>query len=71
MVLQRRGIVETRVEALVENLAVAVMQTNNLATDSSEYEMLAGTLAYAFDLADLGLLAESNTCDALEPPKAH
>jgi hypothetical protein len=50
---------------------VAVMQANDLAADSSEYEALAETLAYALDLADLGLLAESNVFDALEPPKAH
>ena len=62
---------EARVEALVENLAVAVMQANDLAADSSEYEALAETLADALDLADLGLLAESNVFDALEPPKAH
>jgi hypothetical protein len=63
--------VEARVEALVENLAVAVMQANDLAADLSEYEALAETLAYALDLADLGLSAESNVFDALEPPKAH
>jgi hypothetical protein len=63
--------VEARVEALVENLAVAVMQANDLAADSSEYEALAETLADALDLADLGLLAEPNVFDALEPPKAH
>ena len=62
---------EARVEALVENLAVAVMQANDLAADSSEYEALAETLADALDLADLGLLAEPNVFDALEPPKAH
>jgi hypothetical protein len=63
--------VEARVEALVENLAVAVMQANDLAADLSEYEALAETLAYALDLADLGLSAASNVFDALEPPKAH
>ena len=55
----------------MENLAVAVMLANDLAADSSEYKALAETLAYALDLADLGLLAESNVFDALEPPKAH
>lgn len=59
-----------RVEALVENLAVAVMQAEDLAADSPEYETLAEALAYALDLADLGLLAESDVFDALEPPKA-
>lgn len=59
-----------RVEALVENLAVAVMQADDLAADSPEYETLAEALAYALDLADLGLLAESDVFDALEPPKA-
>lgn len=43
------------------------MQANNLAADSPEYE----TLAYALDLAELGLSAESNAFDALEPPKTH
>jgi hypothetical protein len=55
----------------MENLAVAVMQANNLAADSPEYQALAKTVAYALDLAELGLSAESNTFDALEPPKAH
>jgi hypothetical protein len=31
--LQEEGTVEARVEALVENLAVAVMQANSLAAD--------------------------------------
>jgi hypothetical protein len=62
--------VEPRVEALVENLAVAVMQANGLAADSPEYGTLAETLAYALDLADLGLAAESDVFDALEPPNA-
>ena len=66
--LQGEGIVEARVEALLENLAVIVMQANNLAADSPEYETLAETLAYALDLAELGLSAESNVFDALEPP---
>jgi heme oxygenase len=69
--LQGEGIVEARVEALVENLAMAVMQANNLAADLPEYEALAETLAYALDLADLGLSAESNAFDALEPPKVN
>jgi hypothetical protein len=71
MFLQGEGIVEARVTALMENLAVVVMQANNLAADSPEYEALAGTVAYALDLAEMGLAAESNTFDALEPPKAH
>ena len=71
MDLREEGTVEARVEALVENLAVAVMQANSLASDSPEYGILAETLAYALDLADLGLSAESNAFDALEPPKAH
>jgi hypothetical protein len=45
--------------------------SNNLAADSPEYETLAETLAYALDLADLGLSAESSMFDASEPPKAH
>ena len=60
---------EAKVEALMENLAVAVMQANNLAADSPEYEVLAETLAYAVDLAELGLSAESNAFGLSEPPK--
>ena len=60
---------EARVEALMENLAVAVMQANNLAADAPEYEALAETLAYALDLADLGLSAESNAFDLSGLPK--
>ena len=63
------GIVEHRVEALVETLAIAVMQAENLAADAPEYGVLAETLAYALDLADLGLSAESDTFGSLEPPK--
>ena len=62
---------EAKVEALMDSLAVAVMQANGLAADSPEYESLAETVAYALDLAETGLAAESNTLDALEPPKAH
>ncbi len=64
-----KGIVESRVEALMEHLAMAVMQADNLAADSPEYEVLAETVAYALDLADLGLSAESDVFDSLEPPK--
>jgi hypothetical protein len=39
----------------MENLAVVVMQANNLAADSPEYDALAESLAYALDLAELGL----------------
>jgi hypothetical protein len=62
---------ETRVEALMENLAVAVMQADNLAAESRDYEVLAETLAYALDLAELGLLAESSAVDLSELPQAH
>ena len=60
---------KTRVEALMENLAVAVMQANNLAAGSPEYEALAETLAYALDLAEMGLSAESSAFDSPETPK--
>ncbi len=60
---------EAKVEALMENLAVVVMQANNLAADSPEYEVLAETLAYALDLAELGLSAESNVFGLSETPK--
>jgi hypothetical protein len=53
----------------MENLAVAVMQANNLAADSPEYGSLAETLAYALDLAELGLSAESNAFDLSGLPK--
>jgi hypothetical protein len=61
---------ESKVEALVENLAMAVMQADSLAADSPEYGVLAETVAYALDLADLGLSAESDVFSSLEPPKA-
>jgi hypothetical protein len=61
--------VEARVTALMENLAVAVMQANNLAADSPEYRALAETVAYALDLTELGLSAESNAFGSIEPPK--
>ena len=63
------GIVETRVEALMENLAVAVMQADNLAAESRDYEVLAETLAYALDLVELGLSAGSSPFDLSETPK--
>ncbi len=66
-----KGTLESKVEALMEHLAMAVMQADDLAADSPEYGVLAETLAYALDLADLGLSAESDTFDSLQPPKAH
>jgi hypothetical protein len=73
LVIDQQGeqIVEALVEALMENLAVVVMQANNLAADSPEYGVLAETLAYALDLAEMGLSAESNASDLSEIPKAH
>jgi hypothetical protein len=53
----------------MENLAVVVMQANNLAADAPEYGSLAETLAYALDLAELGLSAESNAFDLSGLPK--
>ncbi len=38
---------ESRIEALVENIAMAVMQADHLAADALEYGVLAETLAYA------------------------
>jgi hypothetical protein len=61
--------VEAKVEALMEHLAVAVLQANNLAADSPEYGALAETLAHALDLAELGLSAESSAFDLSEAPK--
>jgi hypothetical protein len=62
---------EVRVATLMDNLAVAVMQANNLAADSPEYEALAEILAYALDLTEFGLSIESNAVvGSLEPPKA-
>jgi len=60
--------VEAKVEALMENLAIVMMQANNLAADSPEYGALAETLAYALDLAELGLSAESSAFDLSEIP---
>ncbi len=54
---------------MMENLAVAVMQANNLAAESPEYEPLAETVAYALDLAELGLSAESGVLGLWETPK--
>jgi hypothetical protein len=62
---------EARVEALMGNLAVAVMQADALAAESRDYEVLAEAVAYALDLAELGLSAESNASRSLEPPKAY
>ena len=61
---------EAKVEALMETLAVAVMQANNVAAESPEYDPLAETLAYALDLAELGLSAESSAFDLSERPKS-
>ena len=60
---------KARAEALVENLAVALMQAQNLAADSPEYGVLAETVAQALDLADLGLSAESGASGSVEPPR--
>ncbi len=60
---------KARVEALVENLAVALMQAENLAADSPEYGVLAETVAQALDLADLGLSAESYAFGSVELPR--
>jgi len=68
---QGEQIVETKVEALMENLAVAALQANNLAADSPEYEALAETVGYALDLAELGLSAESSAFDLSETPNPH
>ena len=65
-----KGTVQARVEALVENLAVALMQAENLAADSPEYGVLAETVPHALDLADLGLSAESDAFGSVEPPRA-
>ena len=53
----------------MENLAMTVMQADHLAADAPEYGKLAETLAYALELADLGLSAESGVFGSLEPPK--
>ena len=60
---------KARVEALVENLAVALMQAEHLAADSPEYGVLAKTVPYALDFADLGLSAESDASGSVEPPR--
>ncbi len=53
----------------MENIAVAAMQANSLAADSPEYGALAEAVAYALDLAELGLSAESGVFDLSETPK--
>ena len=53
----------------MENLAVAVMQANNSAAESRDYEALAETLAYALDLAEMGLSAESDAFNSSKTPK--
>ena len=53
----------------MKNIAVAVMQADNLATDSPEYEALAEILAYALDLTDMGLSSESSGFDPSELQK--
>jgi hypothetical protein len=62
--------VEANVEALVENLAVAAMRADDLAADSQEYGTLTETLAYALDLTQSGLSAESNAFDSSETPRS-
>ncbi len=71
MSLHEGETVEARVAALVDNLAVTVMQADNLAADSAEYEALAEILAYALDLADLGLYSESGAFDPSELTEPH
>jgi len=60
---------EARVEALMENLAMAVMQADHLAADA-RVQVLAETLAYALDLADLGLSAESGAFGSVRTIKS-
>ncbi len=62
---------EARVEELMDNLALAVMQAENLAAEPRDYEVLAETLAYAHDLAELSLSAESNAFGSSQLPKEH
>ena len=54
---------------MMENLAVTVMQAENLAADSPEYEALAEILAYALDLTEMGLSSESSEFDPSELQK--
>jgi hypothetical protein len=61
--------VEAKVEALMENLAVSVMQANNLAAASPEYGALAEAVAYALDLAELGVSIESGAFDLSNTPR--
>ncbi len=71
MSLREEETMEVRVTALMENLAVAVMQADNLAADSPEYEALAEILAYALDLTEMGLSSESSEFDPSELQKPH
>ena len=54
---------------MMKNLAVAVIQADNLATDSPEYRAMAKILAYTLDLTDLGLSSESSEFDPSELQK--
>ena len=54
---------------MMENLAVAVMQAENLAVDSPEYGALAEILAYALHLTEMGLSSESSGFDPSELQK--
>ncbi len=56
---------------MMDNLAVAVMQANRLAAESPEYEALAETVAYALDLAELGLSVETKVFGLSEIPEAN
>ena len=69
MSLREEETVEVRVAALMENLAVAVMQAENLAADSPEYEALAEIPASALDLTEMGLSSESSEVDPSELQK--
>lgn len=54
---------------MMENLAVSVMQANNLAAASPEYGALAEAVAYALDLAELGVSVESGAFDLSNTPR--
>ncbi len=54
---------------MMEDLAVAVMRANDLAAASPEYGALAEAVAYALDLAELGVSVESGAFDLSNTPR--
>jgi len=54
----------------MENLAIAVMQADNLAADAPGVRSAGRNPRLCPELADLGLSVESDVFGSLKPPKA-